>query len=415
MSQPALNANKSSALLNSLQQQKTNDFFSYDLESNSVNQVNCNIIKLAARNDPAPGSALSSDISFKLPRNGLMMDACFVVTARPAATQAGSRANNVGSRLFREVSLKAQSKTIHSYSDSYVQSRLLADTSEKTLSAIQLAKGDIDLTQAGAATKFVLPFYSTFLDASYAFLDLSFVEDMSIDIKVNDAAGMGITTTFDMFEVVMYIRYINMDAETHAAYIANNFPTGRQLNMLITDVYEETRVPITSGSAVTIDVPMKCPYVVKRTFIHLSDATSLGPSKAEKINSISCRFSGNLAFDTIPVEVMRYLNIRDSPACLNTNVINADVATVATDIPNIVQVNDPYSSGGNVHVINWGLNESTLVNSGAISFGNINNPQLTVNFVATGNTTTVVRVTHEILKLVAIDAQSGYITSSYAT
>src|SRR5690606_32444191 len=97
------------------------------------------------------------------------------------------------------------------------------------------------------STVFVIPFYSSFLDSTNTFLDLSFIEELSVDVKMNQLAAMGLEGAFTEFDIKMYVRYIDMDAETKDAYLANNFKSP-QLTMLVSDVYTETDQTITASA-----------------------------------------------------------------------------------------------------------------------------------------------------------------------
>lgn len=414
MSQVALNANNVSAIFNTLMKSKVSDFFSYDLSGNSPNQTNINVIKVQPRSLPSAANIPGSEISFRLPRNGLVSDVCFKVSVTGSAADATTDTNLLGAKFFSQVSLKSNSKTIHSYNDTYMVSRFKNHDMEKAANLIPLLGGSIGVNTSSAAV-FIVPFYSTFLDSTSTYLDLSFLEEMSIDCKFNSLVNMGLgTNAMSAFDIELWIRYVNMDQATKDAYWSNNFKNP-QLNMLITDVYQETD-KLLGAADTSVTMEWKCPYAVKRSFFYLCNTltANMGPTTVTSITDMSLRLSGQLAFDSVPTEVFKYFSLKDNPA--NLVVQTYATATATTEVATLA-ISTNASNSGDVWVVNYGQSDSTLFNSGCIAMKDVNNPQLTVNLNASVGTANAIalRCVHEILKLTTIDSASGYIESSFSS
>lgn len=408
-------ANKESALLTSLESNQVSDIYTYRLLANLPN-ASRNIWSVSP-NIPPSGSPHSKDVTFKLPRYGLLQRAVIrtdMVTPVAGVTAwAGVDDRNIGERIFSDISLRAHSKVITTSGPQHIRCRVDNMSSEMahTYSLLTQTFGSTGARSMGEAastittyTPVILPFF----EKTSNYLDLEFIDQLELSCTVNTASEMGLAisgSALSSATFTLYLFFRNLSNEARRAYEAKNFSPERPLNMLIYDQYvERVAVPVgADGQSVT--ATMNVPHCVFATHFYISQgldgATAAGVEWGPSIpiKSYSVSFTGRTILNSIPEEVMKY-----DGAAYN---ITGDKVTRAGAITK----NTRFSTTGGIGApspisLYWSESNDRTYNSHAVAMSNINNPQLTVTCGAT-TAAGVLYIVHEYWKLLSISPDDG--------
>lgn len=402
-------ANKESALLTSLESNQVSDIYTYRLLANLPN-ASRNIWSVSP-NIPPSGAPHSKDVTFKLPRYGLLQRA--VIRTEMVTPAAGATSwvevddKNIGERIFSDISLRAHSKVITTSGPEHIRCRVDNMSSEMSHTYSLLtqtfkpsAVGSMSETAATITTytPVILPFF----EKTSNYLDLEFIDQLELSCTVNTAAEMGLFQTpaasLQSATFTLFLFFRNLSNEARRAYEAKNFSPERPLNMLIYDQYvEQTTVP---SGATSVTATLNVPHCVFATHFFIAKGNSatgysgvnMGPSV--RINNYSVSFTGRTILNSIPEEVMKY-----DGAAYN---ITGDKVTRAGAITK----NTKLSATPSPVSLYWSESNDRTYNSHAVAMSNINNPQLTVSCAAPSENA-VLYVVHEYWKLLSISPDDG--------
>lgn len=408
-------ANKESALLTSLEANQVSDIYTYRLLANLPNGSR-NIWSVSP-NIPPSGSPHNKDVTFKLPRYGLLQRAVIktdMVTGAAGVTAwAGVDDKNIGERIFSDISLRAHSKVITTSGPEHIRCRVDNMSSEMahTYSLLtQTFKPDAvgSMGETAATISTYTPVILPFFEKTSNYLDLEFVDQLELSCTVNSALGMGLPiagSALSSATFTLYLFFRNLSNEARRAYEAKNFSPERPLNMLIYDQYvEQFTLPI-SATTSNLTASLNVPHCVFATHFFVAQGVTgttaaganWGPSVP--INNYSVSFTGRTILNTIPEEVMKYDGA--SFGVCSDKVTRAGVVSKSTRLSTVGGIAAPSPIS-----IYWSESNDRTYNSHAVAMSNINNPQLTINCAANAYAGTLF-VVHEYWKLLSISPDDG--------
>jgi len=386
-----------SPLLNSLQSSIVSTPFNYKLSKNYplLSKSNVTVSPVVTPS----GSAYSKKITWKLPRYGIITGACIKVTTVNSATKTATltRKTRLGSRFFRNISLRSHNRTIQDNDDQYIDNRISNSPSEKQSAYSDMTNPPegIDIFGTVPESTFYAPTFMFFGEQSESALDLAFCEPLEIvaDVGTRSSIWGDDEQLFDMdfASVELVLFYVNLENETQAALTASQFPLSQNLTMLMNDSYREVGVEqaYTSDDTATMTVDAKTNHVVTASHFSVRDKddNSLLP-----IISVSMVSSGQTLVDST-----RRTNIYE----------NAQFGKFVGTVPS--------ASSGDVYSIYYGFDNDKTYISGAEAFGSLNQPRFTVVVDTSslgGATTLEMDVQHDYASLITVDSASGSVTRS---
>lgn len=388
------------SLLNNAKSNKrqTYDHFAYRVEK-SYPHLSHRVISVSP--DVAPsGDPASSELRFKIPRNGFIAD----MVIESALTTAGNNTasaddSRLGTRVFSNIQLMSKSNSICTIPQDATDAYLLTNPN------VAKAMNDSYISQSGtwsnSAVTVYTPVYLPFFEKKYMWLDAQKVEAMDLVCTVASQTDMGIAAALTAGTFKLYIKYVNLDNATHEALTAKNYPLESPLVMKSWDMYREVPVSVTNGDTSEV-INLRCPNLVFRTFImlkHISSGAVAG--LYHPITSVSFEFAGQPLYTQVPSKVMRHLNNHSSNVSTANTTVAADSAVTS------------YLTDDNIYVIEWGCEpENNSVVSGAIGMRNAPGMTLTAYFADPGNSNYELSVVHQYHRLVSVNAANGAITAS---
>lgn len=406
-------ANKESALLTSLEANQVSDIYTYRLLANLPNGSR-NIWSVSP-NIPPSGAPHGKDVTFKLPRYGLLQRAVIrtemVTPAAGVTSWGGVDDKNIGERIFSDISLRAHSKVITTSGPQHIRCRVDNMNSEMAHTYSLLtqtfgATGSRSMGETASTITTYTPVILPFFEKTSNYLDLEFVDQLELACTVNSALGMGLPSgALASATFTLYLFFRNLSNEARRAYEAKNFSPERPLNMLIYDQYvEQFTLPI-SATTSNLTATLNVPHCVFATHFYVAQGVTgttaagadWGPSIP--IHNYSVSFTGRTILNTIPEEVMKY----DGAAygVTSEKVTRAGAITKATRFSTVGGIGAPAPIS-----IYWSESNDRTYNSHAVAMSNINNPQLTVTCAA-NDYPGVLYVVHEYWKLLSISPDDG--------
>jgi len=399
---PITAAFRESPLLESLKQNMLTDPYSYRLLSNFGNSSK-EFYEIHPES-PIVGVPHGRSLRFKLPKYGLLERAIIQSTLTTAGTTGAQDANtndtNIGERIFQNISFNTSSKTICTNYPAYTRARIDGANAEMGHTLSQLTQNSGSLGANSSSPVVYTPLFFPFFEKTSNYLDLAFVDECTIECRVNEAAEMGLGSNLASIACKLFLVYRVMDNEEHRAYVASNFSKESPLNMLIYDVYQESETAITSGAAQTITKTLNCPNAIFATHFFvtggITGATSGGVYRGPQVpvEWFSLSLTGKEVIRQLPTPVLRYDGAFYE--------LNGDSCTFSGAI---AKRNDS-SITPSVCSIYWGESKDRTFNSHAIAMSKINNPQLSVRIPATTANAKLI-VVHEYYKLLSVDPSDG--------
>lgn len=236
----------------------------------------------------------------------------------------------------------------------------------------------------------------TYLPASFfetvrLSLELSKTEQLTVRVQYNSNAGVGIAADTTVTPVLWCYKH-TMDKKNYDLILASNSnkPGGLQL-MQISNNFEEGRTITTGATSTTVKLSNNFPVHKTHFFVAPTVRTwnaTTGNLSYAPITSFSFQIAGQEVFtSSVPTLVTNF----DSKKFVGR-----------VGLLNDTEVRVEPSRG--VITIDWGLlGDSRYQNSGCVSFSQLNNPTLVVNYGSLTPADNTVYVAHEYWQQVAKD------------
>lgn len=397
MSDPVINGNLNSVILNSLYQSEKTDL-KYRLTGNFPN-----LSKQLVQLTPNIGSSVTGSgqiITWNLPRYGTMTDLLVQSTVASAggaasALTAGSTANTnynqivyLGLCLFSTLYLMSNNKIVCSNSDKSAQVDVRATSLAKSMGdkrrAMIFSTDGTTLASgwaSGASVITYTPFYSSLLyDGSGnqevgQYLDLNYVQPLQFQATTNTASEIGLPSgvTLGTVTSTLWLYYYNLYNEDLLKLRAMNFPQGGVYNVLSYDQYTETGT-ITSGNTASTAIKIfpQCVNCSAKTYIYIKDTQY---NQMQAIGSVTVKMGGKVIYSASNNTVLNKENDEKLGGSLLTYDQFDSVALSAS-----TQYGNNLVSMERVQpiVIDWGLMTDNSYNSGSVSLQNIPNFEIDV-------------------------------------
>ena len=252
-------------------------------------------------------------------------------------------------------------------------------------------------------------------------LDTTFLEDMAVQIQIGadsdllEAATGTATVTIDTTNSQLDVYYINVSNDNYKAYQRGQFSleAGRNLNILLQDVYEEkskqtgTLDHDTTTASEEIDLPINCRNLIKEIVIRATPDTSGYGLEGVEVMDIAIHLNGKEYIKWTSQELL-LLNCISKSTAVNLGATNQvgshwNAANSNAGMDNII------------YTLPFTLNDS-MAFSGALSARNCGNPfvRVRVREVTDGdsNQTYTVRMHCEFYSIISISQTDGRILKS---
>lgn len=394
MSDILIQAAKESVILTSLDNARKTDLsyqqsHNYPLVSKQLLEVQPNIA--------VSGAPAGKEVLFTLPRYGIMTN--LLLKNNITVLTACNISHAVGLCLYETIELRSHNRVIVSNSDAYLRVRVDNAPIEKSFALTRRAIMSDNLTGVVKATSWTnetcfTPFFCSFFENPRNYLDLNFCEQLQLRCVFNSTARMGTDYALSAATVTLFLWYYNMESVALSQLRAKNFAADVPLNMLTYDTYTETGTLATGTTSTTINLNVN--NACFATHVFLRNNTS-GEAALAPISLITSKMGGRTLYDAIPNLVMSYeQDMKGSTGIQSTFGSDTAISKIAVK---------PIS-------IYWGLEVGERSwNSGAVSFHNINTPQLVITH-ADPTTVTDYYVVSEFWTITTINPADGKVEIS---
>lgn len=397
MTDIVLDSVKQSPLYQSLQSNLKSDL-SYRITKN-LPAISRQKLKISA--NITPSGVHSSEWVFNLPRFGILESLVLESTITTASNLASLIDNlDAGDRVFGLIELRSHNRVITSNDDAYIKCRKNSASADKNHYYSYIMNSAT--TFSSDSITVYTPVFFPFFESIYNNLDLTFVEQLQLRCVVNTAGGFGGTLT--AISTSLWMNYWNLDSESHASLKAQNFKPDKPLTMLGYDVYTE-RYNITNGT-ISTTCNLNVNNCVFESYIYGVDDAD---SSLYALTTTTLKLSGRTIYDAIPHKLAIWDKAHQEGGAADF-LVQAGITTL----------------GGNAYWKNaltfqpkcicWGMDTGNRTyNSGAISFANVNSPQLVMAHADPSATDKDIIVSHSYWKLLSINPSDGRVESFLST
>ena len=339
------------------------------------------------------------EVTFKINRSQLLRDLC-IRTTFTTTTTALSNAQYPGLNMFEWIQLKSNNKVLMTITDAALRARV-SDSPEAVKNWVYRAALPLvdatELVQATstAASACYTPIFSSFFEDVKSNLDLSFYEQLSITCKFNTPAKAGFAaTTTTVTNAKLWVWTYLPDQKYLDVLRARNQQPSKPLSMLSWNSFTE-RQTCTSTTSNTIRMNVNYPVFKTYISVHPIVATVNAPAR---VNSFSVDLGGVTLLSSVPNLVGTHESSMHGASYIRTTSASA----VGFDD------NKPIC-------IDWSLLPQDCFKQcgGAVSFSNINYPQVTVNHATLGSAADYeVQVVHFFHQIYTLSSSDGSILVS---
>ncbi len=386
-----IQSNAQSVLLNGLLE-NTEDL-SYEVPA-SFPLISKQIRELPS-NNTISGAPAGQEVVFNVNRS--MLSRNMMIESLLTVGTANTTNTTPGLDLFEWIEIRTNNKTIFRFSDAYLRARTLDSSMEKSMAihrramALNPTTEDVDGTLTTFKT--YTPIFCSWFEQVRTALDFSFYEQVQVACKFNTAARSGITNAYTAATCSLWTWTYRMDDKHYHQLKAKNQRPDGLLNMLTYNSFLEKQ---TCTSTTSNQIRFNSNYPVFKTHFFMRDNRTTGSGALTNIESISLSLGGTYLMENVTAMVGKY-----ESECAGGSGI---VATSETAISR---------SADNVWTLNWGLLPmDRTMNSGAISFAQINTPILTLNTAAITAANIDIYVVHEFWQIVSFNSNNGTVSIS---
>jgi hypothetical protein len=410
-------ANLESPLLDALNKTSKTDL-RYELTDNYPNlAINKYVIS------PNPVGATTgtdvggSTITFQLPRNGIL---CGLIVESTIATAGNNNASVTGDAnrtqpaylglsLYSRIDLLSNNVTLATCSDAYLRCRAETGDMSTGLRAKKMSKVfstdkfTLATTWSNASVVTFTPVYFSIFERVEQMLDLSFVQNLILQLTVNTYTNMGLAAAITSVTPYVHAKYFTLGANDILALRAKNYGSANPYMALSYSTYTETGQ--LTDSQTTVNLYPQCQNAVFRTHVFLKNRTY---NSLLAIKNITLSMGGVNIMASIPTVVMQ----QEQEGWQGSGLLSFDQYQTTQLGSGSVSYPVVYMGRGDNEpvTIYWGLSPSRTFNSGAVSYHNITNFQITLTTASTSSTDYY--LVHEFWQLLAVNASSGDVSVS---
>lgn len=411
-------ANLESPLLTSLLETNQTDL-KYQLLDNYPNLF---AQKYAISPNPV-GATTASDvggatITFQLPRsgilNGLMIESTIVASGNNTVAVTGDSTHPalyIGLNLYSRIDLLSNNVLLATCSDAYLRCR--AETSDvnhglrakKMAKAFSTDKFTLATAWSGVGVVTFTPVYFSILERVEQNLDLSFVQNLVIQLTVNTSTNMGIATAINSITPILHCKYFTMGANDTLSLRARNYGSANPYMALNYSTYTETGQVADNLTSVILNPQNQ--NAVFRTHVFLKNRST---NSLFAIKNISISMGGINVMSNIPVVVMQ----QEQEAWNGSGLLSFDQYQTSQLGSGSVSFPVVFMGRGDAEpvTIYWGLSPNRTYNSGAVSYHNITNFQITLTTATTSTTGFDYYLVHEFWQSMIVNGSSGDVSVS---
>lgn len=408
MTDQILTSNQSSVILRTLAEAEVVDN-SYEIAPSYP------LLAKQYRELPANGGAINAamngqEISFNITKSMLLRDLMIKTTFTTTTTTIDAAVNYPGLNMFEWIQLRTNNKVILTLSGEYLQART-EHSPEHIKNAIYRRAMcltattevlDTDSTTGGSVC--YTPVFSSFFEDVRNAFDLNFYEQLSLNCKFNTTVKAGfVPTTLTLGTSTLWAWTYRPDDKYYDLLRAKNQNPSKPLNMLCYNTFTERQ---TCTSTTTNTMRLNVNYPVVRTYVMVRPTVASLKGQCFKIDSVEFLVGGTKLLESVPYCVANWESSKHGASGMKLLTIgsNNGVLTAGTY---------GYDDSRCV-MFDWSLKpHDRLSCSGAISFSQINYPQITVNTqsLTTASNYEIV-VIHEYLNIVSCDSSNGSVNIS---
>jgi len=347
------------------------------------------------------GGSISAAINgqsghFRLNKSNRVFDMAFRITFTTTTTTLPVN-YYPGLHLLEQYEVKSSGKTLLSMTDADILSRIACLPDHRRIEtyrrALTLVAGTdrYNATSTSASATYVPIFCSWFDDTRNNF-DSYFYETVTVHFKFNNALRAGLNSiTTTLGDISLFVWSWRPDEKYQAMLRAKNSNPQKTLNTLFWSSFTN-RTPCISTTSNVVNINNN--YAVFKTVVSLNPVVAAALGNPAQINSVSVTLGGQTYYNALPYGALKQEN---SKVCSAIKVIGTAGGSYTFD----------YDDSGAV-VIDWGLMPENWTSiGGAISFANINAPQITVNHATITAASYEVVVTHFYWSILSFDNTNG--------
>ncbi len=395
-----LQSNESSALLRTLNSSSVVDLSygikpSYPILAKQYRQIQSN--------NSLSGTIAGQEVVFNLNKSQFFRNMEIRSVLTMSTTNAGLTVP-MGLDLFDRIELRSNNKVIYTMSSAYIKSRVRASPINVQQAVIRRAMPLDSTSYAIAATTnwtsgtiaLFTPVFCPFFEGDTQNFDLNFYEQLQLVCRVNTTAGMQIESAITALSCTAWVWNYIPDPKYYEYLRSKNQKPSVPLTMLTYNTYTESFVMTNTG---TNTVKLNVNYPCFNMYFFLRDTTVTLAQTAGNITSFDFSVGGTKLLESVPWLVSDYeTELMGSCPLIPTN------ATAVSRVTDLL----------GIRVLNFGLKpHDRTVNSGAISFNQINYPSLTINHTTLGTAANYsLFVVYEYWNMLTLDSSNGSVAIS---
>jgi hypothetical protein len=343
------------------------------------------------------------EISFNITKNMLLRD-LMIRTTFTTTTTTMAADQMCGLHMFESITLRTNNKVILTLSDSYIVARTEHETEavkngiyRRALCLLSTTEfADVDSVTGISCT--YTPVFSSFFEDTRANFDLNFFEQLSLNCKFNTSARAGFPTT-TIGSSTLWVWTYRPDDKYYDMLRSKNMNVSKPLNMLTYNTFTERQACV---GTTTQTMRLNVNYPVFKTYIMLKPIHAAMVGRYAKIDSFDFSIGGTKLLEAVPNLVGNWESSKNGASSLKLTTIGTN-----NNAGSIVAGTMGFDDSRCI-CLDWGLlPQNYLTNSGAISFSQINYPQITINHQALTAAYFEVSVSHLYWNIVTCDSSNG--------
>ncbi len=370
--------------------------------------------ELQTTSGAAVGAMNGQEIAFNINKSMLLRDMMIKTTFTTTTTTMDTAVEQMpGLMMYEWIQLRTNNKVIQTMSDSAIIARV-EESSENVKTAIYrralplvVTTEVLNATSTSASVTYT-PVFSSFFEDTRNNFDLNFYEQLSLNCKFNTTVKAGfLATTTTIGIVTLWVWTYRPDDKYYDYLRSKNQNPAKPLNMLTWNTYTERQACV---GTTTQTMRLNVNYPVFKTYVMLKPILAVVKGQFAKIDSIEFSVGGTKLLENVPNLVARWESEK-------TGSSGAKILTAGTNDNAGSITNGTYGYDDNKAIcFNWGLLPQNYVsNSGAVSFSQINYPQIIVNHQTITAANYEVSVVHYYWNILTLDSSNGSVNVTVAS
>lgn len=408
MTDQIINSNQSSVILRTLADAETMDL-SYEIAP-SYPLLAKQYREITANGGAVNQSMNGQEIAFNITKSMLLRDLMIKTTFTTTTTTIDNK-QYVGLNMFEWIQLRTNNKVILTISDAYIQARTehspeyLKNGIYRRALCLTATTEVLNATSTAASCTYT-PVFSSFFDDIRNAFDLNFYEQLSLNCKFNTTVKAGIVpTTLTIGTPTLWVWTYRPDDKYYDLLRSKNQNPSRPLNMLCINTFTERQV-CTSTTANTMRLNVNYPVI--RTYVMVRPVVASLKGQCAKIDSVDFYVGGTKLLESVPHCVANWESSKFGAS-------GSKLLTIGTNDNNGTFAAGTFGFDDSRCIcFDWSLKpHDRLSCSGAISFSQINYPQITVNTQSLSTASNYeICVVHEYWNIISCDSSNGSVNIS---